>query len=279
MKIATILHVHRNTNLVLDTIDSLKTWVGSDILAVVDGKNWKRWGMRAPLGCHKMEGFPHAFPVASYRNHILGLMQGVKLWPDADWYLHTEYDTLFTSSGFKEDLQAASDRGAWCVGFDYREGDDRYYLLEAMLKMEMIGSKYLIGCCHFYKAEFIQRLLEIDFFTRFLNLTNGFSVGEFPGFKHYCFMEHLLPTLASHFGGGVEGLSYWKNEAGFGQYKKYPVRFRPAITWLENYPEASIMHPLKELDDPLRDYHKKKRRTYGRTSNFSQSTTFNSTTK
>ena len=267
MKIVTILHVHSNLKLVLDTLDSIQAWVGNDVLMVVDGKSWNRWGKKISVPCYKMEGFSNGIGLSSYRNQVLGMMEAAKLWPDADWFLHTEYDTLFTSSEFKKDLVEAGNRGTWCVGFDYNESNDRYPLLESMFKDEIIKScsKYLIGCCQFFNADFIRRLSEMDFFVRFLNLTNGFSVNEFPGFKGYCFMEYLLPTLSAYLGGNIEELACWKkNNIGFGQYKKYPVRFRPYLNWEDNYPEASIMHPIKTLDDPLRNYHKEKRKN-GRT--------------
>jgi hypothetical protein len=264
MEIAAVLHIHRHTNLCIDTIDSIRGWVTKDVLAVVDGKYWKNWGEKAPLPALKLEGFPHGLPVAGYRNFILGLMHAVAIWPTADWYLHTEYDTLFTSDTFLEDLEAAGKRNVFCLGFDYRENQYQLPLLEAMLKAKFNGTKYLIGCCHFYKGDFLRELAGQNFFARFLNLTNHFPPGVFPGFEGFCVMEHLLPTVADWMGGGVEGLAAWKGRTGYGQHKKYPVRFRPELDWQENYPEAAIMHSIKSLNNPLRNYHRNKRIKYGR---------------
>jgi len=260
MQIAAVLHVHENTDLVLDTLESIQTWVTDDILAVVDGKYWRRWGRKINLPAYKLEGFKHGHFVASYRNHILGMMQAAQLWPNADWYLHTEYDTLFASDSFKTDVEEAGKQGAWCVGCDHRKDTHlKLPLLESMLKTNIDTCHYLIGCCHFYKSDFIKKLLEINFFNNFLHLTNCFSVGEFPGYEGYCLMEHLFPTLAVLFGGKIKELAHWNETIGGGQYKKYPVRFRPVLTWKENYPEAAILHPLKDFPNPIREYHKRKR--------------------
>ena len=264
MKIAAVLHVHQHTNLCRDTIDSIHGWATRELLVVADGVTWKNWGAKAPLPALKLEGFRHGHPVAGYRNFVLGMMHAAKLWPDADWYLHTEYDTLFTSDSFKEDLDEAGRRGVWCLGFDYREDKYQFPLLEAMLRAELKQCRYLIGCCHFYKAEFIHRLSELNFFKRFLGLTNHFPPGEFPGYEGFCLMEHLFPTLAAWLGGGVEGLSTWRERQGYGQHKKYPVRFRPELDWGENFPEAAIMHRIKTLCNPLRAYHRNKRIKHGR---------------
>jgi hypothetical protein len=259
MQIAAVLHVHENTELVLDTLDALRTWVTKDVLVVVDGKYWRRWGRKIELPAYKLEGFKHGHFVASYRNHVLGMMHAAKLWPDADWYLHTEYDTLFASDSFKQDLEESEKDGAWCVGMTHQKDSFRLLLLEALLNTSINDYHYLIGCCHFYKSDLIKKMVELNFFNRFLNLTNGFSIGRFPGFEKYCLMEYLFPTLAALWGGKVKELAHWTEHFGGGEYKKYPVRFRPELTWKENFPQASIFHPLKELNAPIRQYHQRKR--------------------
>src|SRR5690606_34482325 len=99
----------------------------------------------------------------------------------------------------------------WCVGIDERTSFEELPLLEAFMKTNFKEIKYLLGCCVFHNGEFIRHLADLDFFERFLFLTNPFSKGFFPGFAGYDFGEHLYPTLASHFGGKIKSLAHWQD--------------------------------------------------------------------
>jgi hypothetical protein len=195
----------------------------------------------------------------------LGLKEAANLWPDVDWYCYLEYDCLVGSNQFEKDLAIAESMGVWCLGNDHRVGNYKFPLLEAMLKTQFKESHYLLGCCVFYKQEFIKKLKEINFFERFLYLTNDFSQGYFPGYEEqggYDLTEHLYPTLASHFGGKVAQFAAWSRKEGKwagGNFGKYPFRFQPELHPEEHYPEAVIMHPLKGYDHPVREFHRKKR--------------------
>jgi len=270
MRLAAILNAHENTDLVLDTLDAVRTWVTDDILVVVDGAHWKKWGKDAKLPAHKLEGFIHNYYRGPYRNVTLGLKEAVNKWPDVDWYCYLEPDTLFASDSFKEDLAGAEKRGTWCVGNDPVSDDYNLSLLNSILDDDIKCTKYLLGCCVFYKAEFIHKLRDIGFFEKFLYLTNDFQEGFFPEYTGtsvtssggHDFTEHLYPTLAHHFGGKVDGLAGWSSNFNLwrGNFKKYPMRWRPDLEEHEDFPEASIMHPLKTADHPLRTIHRIRRR-------------------
>ena len=74
--------------------------------------------------------------------------------------------------------------------------------------------------------------------------------------KVYCFGEHLYPTLADKFGGKVEQFAWWNDQFRFwrGNFQKYPMRGGPELDpKLEDFRGATIMHPLKKHDHPIRE--------------------------
>jgi hypothetical protein len=258
MKIATVLNSHENSNVFHDTLDSILTWISNDVLVLVDGANWDQFS-KQELPVYKIEGLRHECANSPYRNVALGLKSAWDIWQDnVDWYCYTEYDCLFGSSEIVRDLFSADKFGIWCVGNDHRVSDIKFPLLEVMLKTQINQSHYLLGCCVFYKNTFIKKLAEIDFFERFLYLTNTFSQGFFPNYNKHDISEHLYPTLAVHFGGKIGQLADWsEKEQKWTGNPKYPVRFRPDLE--QGWQDACIMHPLKEYDNPVRQYHRKKR--------------------
>lgn len=257
MKIAVAMNAHDNAELVFDTVESIKHSLTDDILVVVDGFSWDSWGRKAAFGAAKLKGFNHGFIKGPYRNMTLGLMKTAEIWPDADWYLYTEYDVLYAGNEIKAELENADKEGIWCLGFNERQENYKFPLLEAMLKTKFECSRYLLGCCVFHNGKFIRHLKEINFFERFLHLTNDFPRDFFPGFdeqKGYDFGEHLYPTLAHHYGGKVKGLSSWQDRPGIwrGNFRQYPVRFQPPLDDTENFTEALVMHPVKDYHHPIR---------------------------
>ncbi len=263
MKISTLVNAHGNTAIVADSIDAIKTWVSDDVLMIVDDAHWESWGKDVSLPVHKLQGLYHNYYRAPYRNLTCGLKSLVDLWNDCDWYCYCEYDVLFTSDAFKQDLVELSD-DVWMVGNDARlNTPQRFPFLERILKTSLINSHYLLGCCVFYKGDFLRKLRDDNFFDRFLMYTNDFSNGHFPDCKEedvWDFGEFLYPTLAGYYGGKIKGMAYWHQrlEQWQGQFKKYPMRWKPELTWEDNSGYASIMHPLKENMD-LRWFHKIKR--------------------
>lgn len=265
-RIATVVNVHGNTPLVLDTLDALRTYSSENNLVLVDGAVWDSWGKDIQLPAHKICGFVHNQPRAPYRNVAFGLMSLVNQWNDMDWYCYTEYDTLYANDLFKEDLAKASKQNIWCLGTNHRIGSFKFPLIERMLGIELKESHYLLGCCVFFHRKFVKKLKQINFFEKFLQWTNEFRPPYFPGYDEqggYDISEHLYPTLANHFGGKVGQLSSWSDHLATwerGNFLKYPIRWKPELT--ADYPlyNASILHPVKQYNHVFRLLSRKKRK-------------------
>ena len=266
MKIATILNSHANTDLTVSTVQSIQRWVGPDMFVLIDGATWDSWGKTAELGAAKLQGIYHNSPISPHRNITLGLYNALQIWPDADWFCCTEYDCYFGNDSFKEDLEAADKKGVWVLGNDFR--DEKYDMsyLSQMLKIDIKGSKYFLGCCIFLNAKFIRKLAEINFFKTFLDWTNPFEQGYIPRFNGYSFVEHLFPTLADYYGGKLEQLAKWNwGVLPEGNFRRYPMRFIPNIDpETEMYPEMAIAHPVKELGHVFRHMYKSKGKSNGK---------------
>lgn len=247
MKIATVLHCHRDTEVVLDTLESIQTFVGPDVLVLIDGAKWDDWGKHLCVPAYKLQGFHHNHYPSPYRNVILGQMKLAELVPDADWYLHTEYDALFVSDVFKEDLAVAYDENVWCMGNSLREEHYRLPPIEKALKRTFRESRYFLGCVQFFHAEFMQLLKDINFFDAVLTVSNYFR-GKFPGFTGFDVGEHIFPTVAHSYGGKLREFATWEEDLVRGNHRRYPIRYYPEITLEENFPEAAIFHPTKKID-------------------------------
>lgn len=265
MKIAAVLNVHGQVDVVKDTLDSIRAHMTDDILVVVDGAVWHELS-KVQFGTPAISGFYHNHSKSPYRNVMFGLMEGVKRWPKADWYCYLEYDCLVANDNFKTDLKEAGDRGYWCLGVDHRIQSIKFPFLEQVLNTKFDKANYLLGCCVFHKGDFLRGLHQANFFERLLYFTNAFSKGFFPQYEEqggYDFAEHLFPTLAAHFGGGVGGLSTWDATANrwiAGRADRYPIRWRPELEVGEVVVDsASILHPLKEYNHPLRVHYRHRR--------------------
>ena len=261
MKIAVTLNAHNNTPLVLDAIDAVKRYVTDDILMIYD-KASANWGSEAKVPVCKLEGFIHGYHRSPYRNVTLGLWETAKLFPNVDWYCYMEPDVLFASDSFKDDLNKDDD--VWLIANDHRDigsykEDVEFPLLEKLISSDIKQVYSILGCCAFYRKEFVQTLMEADFFDKFLWYTNVFQNGFFPGKNSryvYDFGEYLYPTLVSHYGKKTHQLACWDSHFRIwrGNFRKYPMRFQPQLDPLkEDYPESAILHPIKDIDHPIRE--------------------------
>jgi len=258
MKIATVLNVHSDPSLIIDTCSSIFAFCGPNVLLLVNGSTWEE--LKAlELSVCKVRGFRHDVPKAPYRNVALGLKMVCEQWPTVDWYCYVEYDVLFASTRFQTNLRLAQDKNVWMLGNCGRVDEVKLPLVEAMLGEKLKSTYYLLGCCQFFHRNFMEKLLEIDFFDRFLFLTNSFSDGFFPAYSGYDISEHLYPTLCRHFGGNVGVFATWDEGKWHGAYKYFPMRWKPEID--EIFSEASIIHPVKSLNHPVRIYHRERRKS------------------
>lgn len=260
MEVATVLNVHKPSEIIVDTLDSILTYVSDKVLVLIDGKSWDSFN-DYPLNTPKLKGFSHGIRKAPFRNTALGLSTLFDHWPEADWYCYCEYDVLFGSNRFLHNLRMAEEKNVWMLGNAGRIDEVRLPMIESLIGSPFKSVYYLLGCCLFFHRKFLEKLKELDFFPRFLNLTNNFDGASFPGYAGYDLSEHLYPTMCRHMGGNIGVFATCDdNMKWHGSYRHFPMRFRPALDpETENFPEASIMHPLKTFDHPIRCYHRERR--------------------
>lgn len=268
MNLSVVLHAHGNSEVVEDTIKFVHRWATEQSLIAVDGKSPK-WIEEISLSVPHFVGFRNKTKDvfrnhSSYRNHILGLTKVMEQYPDCDWYCSTEYDTLFCSDAFKEDL-ASLPSNVWLAGFCGRRTFMSLPLLESIAGGKCYSQNYFIGCCMFFRGEFLRKLRDAGLFEKILAYTNGFDHGYFPNYWEqggYDFTECLLPTLVNIAGGNAVSFSKWREDikSWEGNYEKYPIRWPDPVS-LGEAKNASIIHPVKNYDDPVRIYHRERIRS------------------
>ena len=268
MEITTIVHTHGKPDVTLDTIDSIKHYMTDQILLVVDEAGWNQFNPQT-AGVNMLKGFYHGYHRAPYRNIILSLLTAAQHWPKADWFCYLEYDCLVGSSAFRSDLSWAEKSNVWMLGNDLRRKEERkvqFTLVETIIHSKFNEILYFLGAALFYRGDFIRKCMEEKFFERFLYFTNDFKNGFFPGYTGpaaWDLIEHMMPTLANHWGGSVRELAKWSQGAHTwvgNNPRRYPIRWQPDLFLLEEeYLQASIMHPLKTINHPIREFHRAKR--------------------
>lgn len=264
MKIATTIVTPKIYDVLLDTLDSVVTYVGKDVLVIYDAVYKHDWGNKKCPSIF-IDGFEHGCSKNPYKNVALGLLRTYEKYPNADWYCFTEYDCLFVNSDFKKDLKKAEKDGYWMLGCDLRADRYRFPIIEKFLNVKFNISYHFIGCCLFFNKIYIKKLIEVDFFNKLLFAAGPYTKDYFPGIEEqgiYDLSEEIYPTMAVHYGGKVGQFSSYNQDFNFwrGEYKKYHIRFKPDIS--EFYPESSIIHPLKEYNSSVRDFYRIKRKRY-----------------
>lgn len=245
MDIATLIHTHADPGMTADTADSVKTWMTNHILVLVDGAGWHHFGSSSfPYPLHR--GLVHGRPRSPFRNILLGLAEIYRRYPNVQWFCYLESDCLVTSGGFKADLQP----GKFIGGLEYRGGGS----MNMPVLNEVVGAKvkenhHLLGAIMFMSKKFVERILADDLPAKLLKVSEPLESGQFPDFHGYAFEEELFPSLAHHYRpGSVFTLGGWE---------KYNVRWQPDIASGEVTPAASILHPLKTLDHPVRMHYRR----------------------
>lgn len=264
MELSFVVQVHSNPDIIIDTVGSIFEYATQNVLLLINGSAWDDL-KDIDLAVSKVKGFRHDVPKAPYRNVALGLQMAYQNWPESDWFCYTEYDALFASDRFKHNLKMAEEKDVWMLGNCGRVDECQIPLVESMIGERFRSVYYLVGCCHFFHRKFMQKLDEIDFFERFLFLTNSFSEGYFPAYTGYDISEHVYPTLCRHFGGNVGVFATWDElkEEWHGAYEYFPMRWQPELDpATELFPNASILHPLKTFDHPVRVFHRERRKVW-----------------
>lgn len=261
MKLSTVLQVHSDPQIIIDTVHSILEYATDDILLLINGSSWSKL-CNIDLNVNKVKGFRHDVPRSPYRNVALGLKMSYESHPDADWHCYSEYDTVFASDRFKKNLEMAEEKGIWMLGNCGHIDECSMPLIESMVGEKFRSIYYMLGCCQFFHRKFMEKLDEIDFFDRFLFLTNSFSEGHFPAYSGYDISEHMYPTLCRHFGGNIGVFASWDEEKRewHGSSEYFPMRWKPDIE--EGHENASIIHPLKTFDHPVREFHRKRRKIW-----------------
>ncbi len=261
MEITAIVNTHGNVKITKDTIDSILHYMTDQVRLVVDEAAWPQFE-EEKFECHVLKALYHNFYKAPYKNVILGIATAVQNWPKSNWYCYLEFDCLIGSSKFKKDLKMAEYNNIWCLGNDLRTKQTaNLSFAERIVKAKFKEVFYLLGACLFMHNNFMKKALEHDFFSRFLHYTNDFKDSYFPFYTDHDVVEHLLPTLAKHWGGEITQFAKWNDKTGgwHGNYQHYPIRFRPDLYTEDEFVNAWIMHPLKEYNSEIREYHRRKR--------------------
>jgi hypothetical protein len=262
MKLTCVINTHGNPETTYDTVDSVLRYMTNNVLLLVEEAAWDIYASNPQVAM--LKAFRHDFYKAPYRNVVLGLLAATQHWSDSDWFCYMEYDCLVGSDAFKMDLSVAERSNVWCIGNDYRTNQkERFPLVERILGEKIDEICYILGACIFFHRRFMQAANERNFFERFLYYTNDFQQDFFPDYDGWDITEHLLPTLVKHWGGEVQQFAKWSKTLGEwteGDPRKYPIRWRPDLTDDECW-EATIMHPIKAFDHPVRIRHRQRRRS------------------
>lgn len=259
METALVLNVHSDSKLILDTLSSVLENGIEKIMMIIDGASSDEF-KETPFPVPKVIGYPHGVARSPYKNMALGLKLLHEQHPDCEWYCYAEADCLWASSRFKKSLELASQQGIWMMGTNGRIDHVPMPLLESLINEQFRSVYYMLGACLFFHKDFLNKLEEINFFDRFLHMTSDFSPGQFPQYEGYDINEHMYPTLARHFGGNIGVFSTYMDGEWHGSYKVFPIRWKPELDpETENFDEASILHPVKDINNPIRIYHREKR--------------------
>ena len=259
MKIALLLSVHNDLDLVYDTLESIFKYVTEDVLLLIDGASSEEF-KEAPFPVPKIIGYKHGVPKSPYKNMALGLKTIREQIPDADWYCYTEADCFWASDVFKKSLKKAEEQKVWLLGTNGRIDHVQMPLVESLINGKFKSAYYMLGALMFFNKDYMNKLEEINFFDKFLSLTSGFESGYFPQYEGYDINEHMYSTMARHFGGNIGVFSTFMEGEWHGNYKQYPIRWKPELDpETEDFEEAVILHPIKKADHPIRLKHKEKR--------------------
>ena len=260
MKIASVLNVHTNPELVKDTIDAQRAWLTDRTLLVVDGASWDKFKSFEHRDVVVVRGVNHAARKSPYKNMGIGLLDAYRRWPDSDWFCYSEYDTLFVSDKIKEDLDKASKTTASFLGFNPRHklGSQDHWLVQNLLSRRY-GQPMCwksIGCLMFYSGFCIQHFVESDFISRMLDKTSAYQGEHFPHFTDYAVEEILFPSAASLFG-DIKSITSFESPKS-----RYVIKFGHDVDFSDVSDATSVIHPAKNPRSQVRRHFRRARKPF-----------------
>lgn len=246
MKFAASLNVHANPALARRNIELLKRNVTGNICMLVEGSAYQNWPIDYFHDITVIEGFKHNVPRNPYKNVLLNLKKTYENFPNADWYVFSEFDNFIVTEKFKNDFQYLHERYS-LIANDFRHVYCEENLFQNCLNINFEDFYCMLGCCYFIKNNLMKMLHEYVF-DNFLNYTSFMPEGYYPNFFQYDVAEVLIPTCCMHFDFNVFNYARFKEEDYLwqGMAKKYMMRFRPNVQFYEVSKMASIIHPIKE---------------------------------
>ena len=254
MRLATLINSPDDGDLVRDTLDSVLHHWTKHVLVTVDGACPHDPRLPVP----HLKGFYCKSNRAPFRNVALGLECLLGLY-EADWYCYMDYDCLVASDRVMGMLRSASGADLHMLGNDGKLEHRYVPFVEEFVGHQPQQAYYLLGCCLFFSKKYMTRLKECDFFQRFLIRTNGLDAGSLPGYRGHDISEHLYPTLARAWGMRIGVLASWQGGVWHGSSAYYPMRFRPVLDAGEIGEDVCVMHPVKEVNSPIREKYREKR--------------------
>jgi len=257
MEIATIVAVHNNPEMAKDTLDSVNAFVGDKTMLIVDAKGWDEYKNFKFGNTIVQKGIFHGVNRSPYKNFCIAFIKSYETWPYADWYLWIEFDVLIISDTFKKDLENAKNHKWSAVGFNHAHHDNSndHWLVKQILKRDVECHK-LLGAVTCYSNHTVKSLYELKFYHNVLKLTSHLQGADMPNFTEYAVEEIIFPSAASVFG-PVKNFEGDKHDL-----VKYPVRFHTEIKPEECTSLASIIHPIKDPNNFVRQHYARQRKKF-----------------
>ena len=260
--ISLLLNSHKNSKILLDSINAIEKYLTDDFMIIFDqdyAKDFDNLKYKKICGfsnsSDKIAGMKSATP---YRNVAMGLYELYKKNENSDWYGYMEYDCLVTSEQLLIDLSRSKD--FYFIGSNFRNYEGKVPFFEKIVGSELNDIFYSLGCCFFINSQFMKKLISENFFNKFLELTNYFNnrnvyiENENKKYYIYDLSELLYPTLAVHYGGRLLELSNYNEDEKVWTNNNYKLRFRPNIQSPSS--DDCLIHPSKKMNE-LRNHYKK----------------------
>ena len=246
MKIWVLLHGHRFDGLLQNTISSIQRFWGVQPILLMDGVSKRSSN---PTSCKILYGVPHGRSAAPVANVALGWAHMSRIVDQTDWVVYLEYDCLVRSSRFLSNLHAAHSEKISMLGTN---GRAMMCNVPSLTNDQRSFSYYFLGCFSAIRGEMLKKMQDQDYFAKIYNLLD--HTGRVREYDGYDFSEVAYPSFVRSHGGRVGVLSSYDEiqDRWHGSYQNFPVRWKPEIPSSRVFQNASVLHPIKSIDHPLR---------------------------